>query len=194
MKTTLIALGVLIVLVAAFFGLNAYIYEEKQGDRGLVEDYRDGLYYISGEPVQLVGGVSKVPIVPDSLTMITTRYFGNEVRGDLDGDGDEDVAFLITQDGGGSGTFYYLVGAINEGEGYRGTHAMLIGDRIAPQTTKYRDLGAPYGARVIVNYADRAPGEPFTTQPSMGKSLYAKYSPDTNDFGEVVQDFEGESR
>lgn len=180
MKTTLIALGVLIIIIAAFFGLNAYIYEEKQGDGGLVADYKAATYYLSGAEMHLgEAGLA---------------YFGNEVRGDLDADGDEDIAFLVTHQPGGSGTFFYLGGAINDGGKYKGTNLMLIGDRIAPQTTEYRDLGAPYGARVIVNYADRAPGEPFTTQPSVGTSLYAKYSPDTNDFGEVAQNFEGESR
>ncbi len=180
MKSILIALGVLVVLIAAFFGFNAYVYEEKQGDGGLVTDYKTATYYISGVPVHLgEGGVT---------------YFGNEARGDLEGDGDEDIVFLLTHEPGGSGTFFFLAGAINDGGKYKGTQAMLIGDRIAPQTTEYRDLGAPYGARVIVNYADRGPTEPFTTRPSFGKSLYAKYSPDTNDFGEVVQDFEGESR
>jgi len=180
MKTTLIALGVLVLLVAGFFGFNAYIYTEKQGDGGLVADYRAATYYLSGAEVHLGEG---------GLT-----YFGNEVRGDIDSDGDEDIAFLVTHEPGGSGTFFYLAGAINLDGEYKGSNLMLIGDRIAPQTTEYRDLGAPYGARVIVNYADRGPGEPFTTRPSFGKSLYAKYSADTNDFGEVVQDFEGESR
>lgn len=180
MKNTLIALGVLVVLLAAFFGFNAYIYNEKQGDGGLVADYKTATYHLSGAPVHLgEGGVT---------------YFGNEARGDLDADGDEDVAFLVTHEPGGSGTFFYLAGAINEGGKYRGTHLMLIGDRIAPQTTEYRDLGAPYGARVIVNYADRLPTDPMSAQPSVGKSLYAKYSAATNDFGAVVQDFEGESR
>jgi hypothetical protein len=180
MKTTLIALGVLVALVAAFFGLNAYIYTEEQGDGGLVADYKTATYYISGAEVHLgEGGVT---------------YFGNEVEGDLDGDGDLDKAFLIVDQPGGSGSFFYLVGAINEGGKYKGTNAMLIGDRIAPQTTEFNMLEAPYGARVVVNYADRAPGEPFTTQPSIGTSLYAKYSATTNDFGVVVQNFEGESR
>lgn len=180
MKKLIIAVVVLVVLVAAFFAFNAYIYNEKQGDGGLVEDYKTATYYISGVPVHLgEGGVT---------------YFGNEVEGDIDGDGDLDKAFLIVDQPGGSGSFYYLAGAINDGGKYTGTNAMLIGDRIAPQTTEYRMLEAPYGARVIVNYADRAPGEPFTTQPSVGKSIYAKYSAETNDFGEVVQGFEGESR
>ena len=188
MKQTLVSLAVLVTLLAAFFALNAYIYDEKQGDQGLVEDYKDGLYFLSGEPIQLTDGVSKVPAAPESPIMNVTRYFGNEVRGDLDGDGDEDVAFLVTYEPANSGPYFFLAGAINEGGKYRGTHLMLIGDHVAPQTTEYRDLGAPYGARVIVNYART------DVTPSEGKSLYAKYSAETNDFGEVVQDFEGESR
>lgn len=173
---TLVAL----VLLAVFFGFVLNSTAEKPNGGTLNGDYKTIPYYISNAPVQLgAGGV---------------EYFGNEVRGDLDGDGDEDIAFLITQETGGSGTFFFLVGAINEGGKYRGSHAMLIGDRIAPQTTEYRRLDDPYGPRVIVNYADRLPGEPFTTRPSMGTSLYAKYSPKTHDFGMVVQDFEGETR
>lgn len=180
MKQTLIALGVLGVLLVGFFALNAYIYTEEQGTGGVVSDYKTATYYISGKEVHLgEGGVT---------------YFGNEVEGDIDGDGDMDKAFLIVDQPGGSGSFYYLAGAINTKGQFTGTNAMLIGDRIAPQTTEFRDLGAPYGARVIVNYADRGPTDPMTTQPSIGKSIYAKYSASTNDFGEVVQNFEGESR
>ena len=42
---------------------------------------------------------------------------------------------FITQDGGGSGIFF-TAGAINLGDGmYKGTNAMLIGDRIAADTS-----------------------------------------------------------
>jgi hypothetical protein len=111
------------------------------------------------------------------------------VGGDINGDTIPDQAFLITHEPGGSGTFFYLVGALQQPNGsYKGSQAMLIGDRIAPQTTEFRN------GLVIVNYADRLPLDPMTTQPSIGKSLYAKYSSTSNDFGEVVQNFEGESR
>ena len=168
MKSPLIILGALAVAVGMYFLLGT-----NQSNEGRVTDYKDATYYISGNPVRLgQGGVT---------------YFGNEVTGDLDKDGDLDIAFLITHEPGGSGTFFFLAGAIKEEGGYRGTQAMLIGDRIAPQTTEFRD------GLVLINYADRLPLEPMTAKPSQGKSLYAKYSPDTNDFGEVVQNFEGES-
>lgn len=175
-KTLTYIVVAIAVLVVGFFFLNSYIYNEKQGEPVA---YTDALYFLSGEDIKIGG---------DGLT-----YFGNEVEGDLDGDGDLDKAFIVTHQPGGSGTFYYLAGAINDNGSYRGTNLMLIGDRIAPQTTEYRDLGAPYGARVIINYADRLPLDPMTTPPSVGKTIYAKYSADNNDFGEVVQDFEGES-
>ena len=54
-----------------------------------------------------------MPAAPGSASRIVTRYFGSEVRGDLNGDGREDVAFLLTQQSGGSGTFFYAVAALD---------------------------------------------------------------------------------
>lgn len=169
MRNLLIAL---VVLVLVWFGLRTYhaIPSRVEGS-----DYKTMTIYISGRPI--------------TLGSQGTQYFGNEARGDINRDGVSDVSFLITHEPGGSGTFFYLVGALQQRDGsYKGSQAMLIGDRIAPQTTEYRN------GLIIINYADRGPGEPFTTRPSYGKSVYAKYDPSSNDFGEVVQDFEGESR
>jgi hypothetical protein len=47
---------------------------------------------------------------------------------------------------------------------------------------------------VVVNYAVRLPGEPFTAEPSLGKSVWLKLDPTTMQFGEVEQNFEGETR
>jgi hypothetical protein len=169
MKNILIAL---VVLILVWFGLKAYnaIPQRVEGS-----DYKTVTTYISGRPI--------------TLGSQGTQFFGNEVQADINGDGLTDVAFLITEQPGGSGTFFYLVGALKQRDGsYIGTQAMLIGDRIAPQTTEFKN------GLVIINYADRGPTESMSTKPSYGKSLYAKYSASTNDFGEVVQNFEGESR
>jgi len=182
--TTYIFIGI-IVIVGAFYVFKNEIDNDQQAY--LADDPRDGEYLFSGKPVRLVDGISRTPIAEGSASMRTIQYFGNEVVADIDNDGDDDVAFLITDDSGGSGTFFYLAGAIKEDGGYSWTQAMLIGDRIAPQTTEFRD------GLIIVNYADRAPGEAMTIQPSIGKSLYVKYDPMDRQFGEVVQNFEGES-
>ena len=159
----------------------------QENDKGVATDYKNGSYEVDGTWVQLQNGISQVPILEGSASMVTTQYFGNEVRGDFDGDGDEDIAFILTQDGGGSGIFFYLVGAINEGTGYRGTPAVLIGDRVAPQTTEFRNLPAGQaGGTVIVNYADRKEGEAMAAVPSVGKSLYLKYNAQAGVFEEVA--------
>lgn len=150
-------------------------------------DYKDGTYIIDGQPVTLTDGRAEAESAPGSASKTVTQYFGNEATGDLNGDGVADIAFLVTRTTGGSGTFYYVVAAITTSEGYIGTSAASIGDRIAPQTTEIRD------GKLIVNYADRNPGESFAVQPSAGKSLVLKLDTVTMQFGEVVQNFEGES-
>jgi len=131
--------------------------------------YKDTAYEINGNIITLKNGYAETPVAPNSVSKMITKYFGNEVKADINGDGKEDVAFLLTQDGGGSGTFYYVVAAIKKSGGYEGTNAIFIGDRIAPQTTEFRD------GVLTVNYADRNPGESFSVRPSLGKSLYIIY-------------------
>jgi len=127
-----------------------------------IPGYQNSSYEIEGKTVNLVNGVSEIEAAPGSAAKIVTRYFGNEVFGDLNGDGKEDAAFLITQDGGGSGTFFYVVAALQNEGGYQGTNAILLGDRIAPQSTQIEN------GSIVVNYAVRKPGEPFSAQPSVG--------------------------
>jgi heat shock protein HslJ len=151
-------------------------------------DHKNTEYTIGGRTIRLVDGVAEIAAAPGSAARIVTRYFGNEVRGDLNGDGREDVLFLLTQETGGTGTFFYAVAALNFERGFVGAEGMLIGDRIAPQTTALRSDGV-----AVVNYADRAPGESFSTPPSVGKTIWVKLDPRTLRLGEVVQDFEGEA-
>lgn len=145
-----------VVLVGGFFLFNSYIYNEKQAYTP--ENYKDAEYRIDGKAITLTGEF---------------RYFGNELVTDLNGDNSDDVVFLLTHQPGGSGTFYYVVAALSTEDGYRGSEGYLLGDRIAPQTTQVSQ--DPLHTNVIVvNYADRGPGEPMTTQPSFGKSAYLK--------------------
>jgi hypothetical protein len=129
-------------------------------------DYQNAPFTIEGQSVTLVDGRAETPAAPGSAEMVITDYFGNEATGDLNGDGIADVAFIVSQDPGGTGTFYYVVVALKTATGYQGTTAIFLGDRIAPQTTEIRD------GKVVVNYADRAPGESFATAPSVGVTKY----------------------
>ncbi len=155
-------------------------------------DPKNAIYIIDGQKVTLVNGVSEIAAAPSSATKIITTYFGNAVTADLNGDGRLDSAFILTQSTGGSGTFYYVVAALNMPTGYVGSQGLLLGDRIAPQTTEMsQDKTTPNV--IIVNYAVRGPGESFAVSPSIGKSLWLLLDPKTMQFGEVAQNFEGEA-
>ncbi len=134
----------------------------------ILSDYKNTTYLIERQPVTLVNGRAETPSAPASASKTVTQYFGNEASGDLNGDGIPDVGFILTQDTGGSGKFYYAVAALKTANGYQGTNAVLLGDRIAPQTT------AITNGQLIVNYADHKSDEPMSALPSVGVSKYLK--------------------
>lgn len=192
MRKFLLGGVVLVVLLAiSFWALNAYIYNEKQPYSGT--SHNDAEFVIEGERIRLSDGFAETEEVPGAASTVLTRYFGNELVTDLDGDGREDVAFIVTQQRGGSGTFFYAVAALNTERGYVGSDGYFLGDRIAPQSTNVSTN--PRHVRVVVfNYADRSPGEPMTTSPSVGKSVYLKLDPVSMQWGIVEPNFEGEAR
>ncbi len=155
-------------------------------------DSKDATYTVDGEHVTLVNGVSEKNVTPDSATKIITRYFGNDVQIDLNNDGRADSVFLLTQETGGTGTFFYVAAALQTEDGWEGTHAYFLGDRIAPQSTAISD-NPNHQNVIVVTYADREPGQPMSAEPSVGKSVWLKFDPMHMQFGEVVQDFLGEA-
>lgn len=164
-----IALGVIVCIV--IIGALAWggIFRKSAKD-GIVSgaDPANTTYLIEGEEVTLVGGVSEVAVV-DSSSTVRTVIFDQPVIGDLDNDGDKDMALVLQRQTGGSGLFYYLVAALqNPDATAQGTNALFVGDRIAPQ-----GMSIQFGT-ITFNYADRKPNEPMSAQPSVGVSLYAK--------------------
>lgn len=169
---------ILIIVVVGVLGAYAYWgYQPAGTPAGEVADYKSASFLIDGERVKIDGSV--------------TKYFGNEMRADLNGDGREDRAFIITREPGGSGTFYYAVAAVNTDDGYVGSDGYFLGDRVAPQSTN--PSPNPQHVRVVVfNYADRAEDEPMVTPPSVGKSVYLKLD-QNNIWGIVEPNFTGEA-
>ncbi len=160
-KIVYIIVGIIIILGLVFF------------TKGSNPGYKNATYLIGGENVTLVNGVAEKASAPDSVSKTITKYFGNEEEVDLDQDGQMDMVFLLTQETGGSGVFYYLAGALkNERVGknsYWGMSAVYLGDRIAPQNIKV------VGNEILVNYTDRKKDEPMTTEPSVSVSRYFKF-------------------
>ncbi|MDE2001874.1 MAG: hypothetical protein KGI60_04915 [Patescibacteria group bacterium] len=157
---------VTVVLLAAACGVAWWLVHSQETRQAAIFDPLNTTYLIDGSAVALVNGQAEQATAPDSASKLVTRVFGVPVYGDLNGDGLLDSAMMVTRDGGGSGTFFYVVAAIRTFDGAHGTDAFLLGDRIAPQNISIR------GGQILVNYAVRNPGEPMTTQPSLGVSTY----------------------
>ena len=190
------SVGATIVVAAVVLtgGCSSNAGKEPQGQATVARtEYRNVEYLIEGRRITLADGPAGAETAPGSASRIVTRYFGNELTTDLNDDGRDDVVFLLTQQRGGSGTFFYAVAALNTEAGYLGSDAYLLGDRIAPQTTVV-SRNPRHKNVIVVNYGDRRPEEPMTAPPSVGKSVYLRLDADTMRWGIVVPDFEGESK
>lgn len=126
----------------------------------------NAIYFIDGNAVKLVNGVAESETAPGSASKNITTVFGKPNYGDLNSDGVNDSVTIATQVSGGSGVFYYALVAINKDGVFEGLDAVLLGDRIAPQSVLVKNNIA------IVNYAERAQGEPMSAQPSVGVTKY----------------------
>ena len=167
-KIILILLVILIIIGGILWSKNKVEAPAPNGNQALnISDVKNATYDIDGVLIALKDGQNEQQ-VSGSVTTTTTSYFGNDSEGDVNGDGKADKAFLLIQDGGGTGLFTYLAVALKNDKGYNILNTIFIGDRIAPQNTQIKD------GIIIVNYVDRLPSEPMVAQPSVGVSRYFK--------------------
>lgn len=167
MNKTLLPIVAIIIIIAIIF----LSFSSKKTVAPVLtdSDYKNISYEIDGQNIKLSNGKAETDAEAGAISKISTEvYFGNEAKADLNGDGKDDIAFLLFQDGGGTGVFYYVAVALSSGDVFKGTNAVLLGDRIAPQSTEIKN------GQIIVNYADRKGDEPFTAQPSVGISKHLK--------------------
>lgn len=187
-KVSLATLGVLVLYGVLAFGFMLYktfiprsTTATTTNEINVAKNSHDGIYTIGGQKTTLVNGLSETMAAPGSASKITTRYFGNDVAGDFDLDGRQDLAFIVSQDTGGSGTFYYVVALLNKKSGSEGTQGALLGDRIAPQTLELSGKNT-----LIANFAERKEGESFDVPPSVVRSKYLRLNAATSVFGDVT--------
>lgn len=179
-KILLIVLVIIFAIIFATLGVIYYIYNNPKHTEPVspsilqawVEEIKNRVenttYQIGKDLITLKDGVSETQL-PNSSAIVKTRIFGEPVYGDLNGDGIDDAGLMLSYESGGSGTFYYTASAINYNGDFQGINAILLGDRIAPQTIEIRD------GILIANYAERKPTDPMTTQPSIGVSKYMRF-------------------
>lgn len=150
-------------------------------DNKILNPY-DTTYNIWGEEITFRAGESRVSIAPGSSVEIVTKYFGNDFKYDFDHDGREDIAFMLTQETGGTGVFYYVTAVLNTETGKVGLDGVFIGDRIAPQS-----IYIEAGEILVIKFAERKIGQSFSEQPSLARTIKVKYDTDSLQFAEVLQ-------
>jgi ABC-type branched-subunit amino acid transport system permease subunit len=102
--------------------------------------------------------VVEKPLEPAIEEKIPEQYFGNETHGDLDSDGKDDIAFLVSRDDPERGVLYYLIAALTTEQGHVGTNLVFLGDKVEPKS-----LNIEKGV-IEVEYMDLSTKASTTTQ------------------------------
>ena len=118
------------------------------------EDLERLVIEIDGDSVRLEGGQATVNYGGQSTSTFTLR--NRAAQGDLDGDGDQDLAAHIIERSAGTGVFHYVVPVINEAGIAVARSPVVVGDRIVMDSIWVQD------GLIEVSLFDRGPGEPFT--------------------------------
>jgi hypothetical protein len=97
--------------------------------------------YISSKYLNTISSTTYHPVASVIVAKgkLPSKYFGTEARGDLNGDGIDDVAFIINRNDKDRGVLYYLSSAINVADGYNGTNLLFLGDKVKPNNIKIVD-------------------------------------------------------
>lgn len=90
------------------------------------------------------------------------------VFGDLNGNGHKEAALLLSQETGGSGTFFYVAAAIAKDGRLRCTNAVSIVDQVDPQTICVGD------GVIVARYKDRCLEASMAEPPSIAKKLNSR--------------------
>jgi hypothetical protein len=92
------------------------------------------------KPMTLENFTMEMPNISNSNPEEITKYFGEEVKGDLNQDTLEDVAFLIKRnDGDERGDIYYLSSSLKNDQGYEGLNLLYVGEKITVKNLEIKD-------------------------------------------------------
>ncbi len=92
----------------------------------------------------------------NSSAQITVQFNDLTANGDLNNDGAQDAAVILTAQTGGSGTFYYLYGVLNDKGTPKPSSPELLGDRI-----KLKSLTIQ-GGEILANFLTQGPKDAMT--------------------------------
>ncbi|WP_460177698.1 hypothetical protein [Thermodesulfovibrio hydrogeniphilus] len=127
-------------------------------DRVSVKLVRNYSYFLkfSQSTVKLVDGLYRRLNYPDDVLIVRLMRF---LLVDLNGDKRRDAVVILSQSGGGSGTFYEITALLTKnGEVYQ-TDSFVIGDRISVE--KFKILKNHEYPRILLEVHNWSPDEVF---------------------------------
>jgi len=143
-KVSVGIVAVVVIIIAATF------YEQKNG--ATLKRLADG-----ANTTMVATVIKTVPKIPD-------QYFDEgEAVGDLNGDGKEDIAFLLPRDDGAENNIYYLTASLKTDGGHVGTNLIFLGGKVEPKNLSIVD------GIINIEYMDRLDKKATTT-----KEIYAQ--------------------
>lgn len=166
---------IFVLLLVAFGGWLFFSHKSNKETASMSSDTQifnpqNATFTLEGKSITLKDGVYESAVAPDSDAKEIVKYSGGDTYGDLNFDGLDDAVFFVTENGGGTGVFTYVVAAINTGNSYKTTNAFFVGDRIIEQSISIpKDSG-----EIDVNYLDRKQGEAMATVPTQPATLVLK--------------------
>lgn len=119
----------------------------------------DATYRIEGEEVTLAQGVAEVSAAPGSASVVRTEVVGEPIVLQGMQEGSEVYALTLQQVTGGTGVFYYAALALKDEDGFLGSEAVYLGNRIENIAL------SPWGELVRVSYVGRATSTSFAEAP-----------------------------
>jgi len=157
-KESLIVLGILVVAILA-----GYLFMGGVGETDLTSedkevvfengDVMNMVYMVEGGAFTIKNGVAEEKTNSMSGEAVEVKIFGEPAYGDLNGDGQDDTAVIISYKTA-KGEAYYAGAVISDkaGEKIKGVGSLILAEDVLPKEIRIEE------GRILVDYAVRAKG------------------------------------
>lgn len=117
------------------------------------------------DPVELTDGAYELQY-GEGATMVHTVRLVDHILGDLNKDGVDDAAVILSHNSGGTGTWIYLVGMLNEDGEPQQAAITLLGDRTPVHTLNIED------GTIVIDLMTHAESDPMCCPSQRARQIY----------------------